>query len=156
MIKKRGFRIEEIESKLNDVIESIAVVEENLPEGLGEFLNLGLIKEGIYKKVEFAIESVIDIFNIINSDLRLGVPEMEEDIINNLRKNNILDNKILSLIAEMKKFRNILVHKYGKIDDKKAFEDIKDGLKDFEQIIKEIENFLEKHKKDKGGKKLLS
>jgi len=45
----------------------------------------------------------------------------------------------------MKKFRNVLVHKYGDIDDKKAYEDIKEGLKDFEHIINEIEKFLKKY-----------
>jgi len=45
----------------------------------------------------------------------------------------------------MKGFRNILIHKYGEIDDEKAYENIKEGLKDFEKIIKEIEGFLEKN-----------
>ena len=31
----------------------------------------------------------------------------------------------------MKGFRNILVHKYGEIDDRKAYQDIKNGLEDF-------------------------
>jgi len=56
----------------------------------------------------------------------------------------------------MKKFRNILVHKYGEIDDKKAYDEINKGLKDFEKIIKEIEKFLGEHlKKEKERNKGL-
>ena len=42
----------------------------------------------------------------------------------------------------MKGFRNILAHRYGKINDEQAYEDVKDGLKDFELIINEIEEFF--------------
>lgn len=146
MIKKKELRKKEIEDKLTDVIDSVMIVGENLPKDSEDFLHSGLIKEGIYKKIEFAIESIIDICNIINSDLRLGTPETEDSIIENLSNNKIFDKKIMDLIREMKRFRNILVHKYGKIDDKKAFENIKEGLKDFELIVKEIEGFLAKQK----------
>lgn len=116
-----------------------------MPADLEGFLKLGLVKDGIYKKIEFAIENIIDICSIINSDLRLGSPETEDSIFDNLEKNKILNKKALDLIREMKGFRNILVHKYGDIDDERAFETIKEGLKDFEVIIKEIETFLRKN-----------
>lgn len=144
MLKKKELRKKLIESKLSDIMESITIIGENLPREFKDFAVSGLIKEGIYKKIEFAIESIIDICSIINSDLRLGMPEEDEDILNNLEKKNIFSTKILSLIKDMKRFRNILVHKYGKIDDKKAYENIKEGLQDFEKIINEIEEFLNK------------
>ncbi len=142
MIKKRDLRKRRIEDKLKDIIESISVVEENFPKDFKSFKNLGLVKEGIYKKIESAIEFITDICYIINSDLRLGTPEEEEDIFDNLKTSGIFGKDIIKLIREMKKFRNILVHKYGKIDDKKAYETIKENLGDFEKIVKEIENFL--------------
>jgi len=43
----------------------------------------------------------------------------------------------------MKGFRNILVHRYGKIDDKLAFRILKENLGDFYEFMKEIEEFLE-------------
>ncbi len=143
MIKKRGLRKNIIEDKIKDIIDSISIVEENFPSEFSSFKQLGLAKDGIYKKIEFSIESIINICYIINADLRLGAPEEEDDIFENLETNKIFNAKILELIKKMKKFRNILVHKYGKIDDKKAFEDIREGLKDFETIIKEIEKFLQ-------------
>ena len=139
-------RKREIKQKLKEMQESVLVVEKNLPSHFGEFLSLGLAKDGIYKRIEFAIECIIDICNIINSDLELGMPESEDQILDNLEKNKIFDRKTISLIQEMKKFRNILIHKYGEINDEQAFENIKDGLKDFETVINEIEKFLKKHK----------
>jgi|SRR3989344_2100473 len=148
MIRRKLLRINEIEKKVDDIISSLEIIEANLPEELEDFLSMGLTRDGLYKKVEFCIESLIDICNIINSDLRFGIPETEEGIIENMRKNNIFTEKSINILKKIKGFRNILVHKYGDINDSLAFEIIEEGLKDFELIIKEIEVFIVKHKKN--------
>ncbi len=162
MIEKKELRVKEIERSISDIIDSIEIVDNNFPAEFDEFYNFGLKKDGIYKRIEFSIQNIIDICNVINSDLRLGVPDVEDDIFDNLEKKGIFEKRIMDIIREIKGFRNILVHKYGTIDDKIAFEDIKKGLEDFELIIKEIEKFLEKHKNkekqnslSKKGKKIF-
>ena len=132
-----------IRTKMKEIEESIRLVEEHLPESFEEFSNLGLVKDGIYKRVEFAIENVFDICAIINADLNLGIPSSDEDILENLIKNNILSMKMKEKLKMMKGFRNILVHRYGKIDDKLAFRILKENLGDFYEFMKEIEEFLE-------------
>ena len=46
----------------------------------------------------------------------------------------------------MRGFRNILVHRYGDINDEISYNNIKNGLKDFDAFIDEIETFLKKNK----------
>ncbi len=82
-----------------------------------EFIALGLVKDGIYKRIEFAIQNVLDICAIINTDLELGIPTSEDDIIENLVKNKILSPDMGKTIREIKGFRNFLVHTYGRVDD---------------------------------------
>jgi uncharacterized protein YutE (UPF0331/DUF86 family) len=137
-------REEIIRIKLKDIRDSLEKVKSHLPQTLEEFLDLGLIKDGIYKKVEFMIENVLDICKIINTDLNLGLPKKDVDIIENLVKNEIISKEMGEKIKEMKSFRNILVHRYGEIEDEIAYEEIKNGLKDFEDFEREIEKFLEK------------
>jgi uncharacterized protein YutE (UPF0331/DUF86 family) len=139
-------REELIRIKLKDIRDSLEKVKSHLPQTLEEFLDLGLVKDGIYKKVEFMIENVLDICKIINTDLNLGLPKKDVDIIENLVKNEIISKEMGEKIKEMKSFRNILVHRYGEIEDEIAYEEIKNGLKDFEEFEKEIEKFLEKRK----------
>ena len=153
MIQKNKLRIDEIEKKISDILDAISLVEENLPDNAEEFIALGLVKDGLYKKAEFAIESVLDICNILNSDLRLGVPDTEDDLLNNLETKKIFPKKIVQIIREMKRFRNVLVHKYGNIHDLTAYKDVHEGLKDFEPVIAQIEQFLEKHKKQERKEK---
>jgi len=102
-----------------------------------------LIKDGIYKRIEFAIENVFDICAIINTDLELGIPSDDKDIIENLVRNEILSEEMGEKLKAMKGFRNIVVHRYGRIDDRIAFEILKENLPDFYAFIRKIEEFLE-------------
>lgn len=147
MIVKKKIRKDMILHKLKQIEENLILVEENLPSKLEDFLHLGLAKDGIYKKIEFAIENMIDVCSIINSDLALGIPADEDNIITNITKSRIISNLLANKIMVMKGFRNILVHKYGEIDDEHAFENIKQGLGDFTLFIKEIRKFLSKTNK---------
>ncbi len=120
------------------------IIEENLPLESEEFEKMGLMKDGIYKKLEFIIEDVIDVCNILNSDLSLGIPSDEDSIIKNLEDKKIISEELAEKIIQMKGFRNILVHRYGKINDKESFETIKENLNDFKIFKEEIVNFLKK------------
>lgn len=142
-------RKEIIRTKLQEMEESANIVKENLPKKLEDFLELGLVKDGMYKKIEFAIENVIDICNIINSDLKLGIPREEVEVIENLERKGIISKELARKVKGMRGFRNFLVHRYGAIDDRIAFKDIKKGLKDFRIFKKEIERFISKVKTKK-------
>lgn len=47
-----------IRIKLQEIVEGVSLVQDALPENAEEFHNIGLIKDGIYKRIEFAIENV--------------------------------------------------------------------------------------------------
>ena len=141
-------RTDVIKTKLKIIEENIELVEENLPEKLSKFKALGLIKDGIYKRIEASIQEVISICSIINSDLKLGIPSNRDDIIVALLNNNILSKKITEKIRELKGFRNFLVNRYGTIDDEIAFKDIKNGLLDFKLFKEEIQNYLKSLSED--------
>ena len=140
---KRELKRNVIKTKIEKIKDSLIFIEETLPGNPNKLKESKLIRNAVYKEVEFAIEQVLDICSLINAGLRLGVPDTEDDILKNLEIKKIFNKSAIGLIKEMKKFRNILVHKYGDIDDKKAYEDIKSGLRDFELIISEFEKFLE-------------
>ena len=144
-MRKKGLRVDLIRDKLTEIEDSIELVRSNLPQSFEEFSTLGLVKDGIYKRMEFAIENVIDICAIINSDLRLEMPESEEGIVESLVKRGILTEDISDKIRRMKGFRNIVVHRYGKIDDRIAFSILIDNIDDFNRFSDAVENFLKIH-----------
>ncbi|HII94845.1 MAG TPA: DUF86 domain-containing protein [Candidatus Methanofastidiosum sp.] len=136
-------RKEIILSKISEIEESIPLIADNMPEDFEEFENLGLLKDGIYKRIQYMIENILDICAIINSDMKFSSPGEEDDIINNLVKNRILSHSIGNKIKELKGFRNIIVHRYGRIDDRLSFELINENLGDFDKIIGSIKKIIE-------------
>lgn len=136
-------RKELIKSKIEEILESLKLVEENLPEDFETFQSLGLIKDGIYKRVEFVIQNIIDICAILNSDLKLRMPETEEDVFEGLVRAGILPREMTNKLRLMKGFRNILVHRYGRINDELAFETLHEHLNDIYEFVELVEKFLE-------------
>jgi len=136
-------RTELIKHKLISIKESIDLVKENIPDNLEEFKKLGLIKDGIYKKIEVSIQEIINICSIINSDLKIGIPSNRDEIISALENKKVLSKELAKKIRELKGFRNFLVHRYGRIQDEIAYEDIKEGFDDFTLFNEEIMKFLD-------------
>jgi uncharacterized protein YutE (UPF0331/DUF86 family) len=136
--------IDRVISKIEKVRQSISLIRSNTPSSFDDFMKLGLIKDGIHKRLEYSVELFLDIVNIINSELKLGIPNGTQDVIQRLVKNNIINNDIAELLKEMKSFRNILVHNYGDIDDRIVYQIITERLDDFEKISQAFMDFLKR------------
>jgi uncharacterized protein YutE (UPF0331/DUF86 family) len=141
-MKRRAIRSASIRTKIREIEEGISLVEANLPATFAEFSRLGLVKDGIYKRMEFAIEDVFDICAILNTDLSLGIPGEDEDIVDHLVSGRVISESLGMKLRAMKGFRNIVVHKYGAIDDHLAYEILRRNMHDFSAFIREIEGFL--------------
>ena len=74
------------------------------------------------------------------ADLHLGLPEDDDQILDLLKEKINMIEKIKS----MKRFRNILVHKYGEINDKMVYLYISENLDDFYEFIDEIMKIIPK------------
>ena len=91
---------------------------------------------------------------LILKGLRLGVPGEEEDVFDKLEKSKVITKKMKKTLKSMKGLRNILVHRYGEVDDELVFQNLKHNLSDFETFKKEILEFLKVKKPLKPSKPL--
>jgi len=142
-MKTNTIRETAIRVKIKEIRDGVLLVQEHLPKNENEFRNLGLVKDGIYKRIEFAIEDVFDICAILNTDLNLGIPGEDEDILLHLVDKGIITTIMQDKIHAMRGFRNIVVHRYGTIDDALAFHLLQENIGDFFLFATEIENVLE-------------
>ncbi len=140
-------KVEHIIAKFDQIRENVRIIEDNLTKSYVEFEKLGIVKDGIYKRYEYSIELIIDIISLINAELKLGIPNGTSDIIDQLCKNGILDEGVADIIRGMKGFRNILVHRYGKLDDELAYRIIAENLSDFQILENQIMTVLRKMQK---------
>ncbi len=74
------------------------------------------------------------------------MPSSIDEIFVSLAKKKVFSKKIIDLVQEMKGLRNILVHKYGQIDDERIFNLLRERLDDFEKVINAVEEYLKKKK----------
>lgn len=135
---------ERILLKLDEMNRYLQELDHLLPEAEEEYTANLSIRRACEKTIELAIESVIDVMAMLVSHLKLGVPKDEDDIIAILEKKKVLSSKLSAKIRGMKGFRNILVHRYGEIDDGKAYFSLQEELGDFSLFEKEVKSFLQK------------
>nr|MDO8084899.1 DUF86 domain-containing protein [Candidatus Sigynarchaeum springense] len=56
---------------------------------------------------------------------------------------------VVEKVKGMKGFRNILVHKYGLIDDKEVYVFLEENMGDFAEFLQSVRDFLGSNKKRK-------
>lgn len=85
-----------------------------------------------------AIECVIDLTHHLISDYRLRRPNDYSDSILVLEESKYIDPNLSLKLQSMVKFRNLLVHVYGKVDDEKVCQYLNDNLSDFNDFAMAI------------------
>jgi uncharacterized protein YutE (UPF0331/DUF86 family) len=135
-------------AKFDRIKENVRLIQENLTDNLEDFMKLGLVKDGIYKRYEYSVELIIDVVAMINADLKLGIPNGTIDVLEQLQKREILNLEMVEKIKGMRGFRNILVHRYGRLDEELAYDIIKSKLSDFGTLEKELMSIIRRKMKE--------
>ena len=107
---------------------------------LGSYKNIQSVK---YSLLEI-IEACIDIAYHIVAAKGLGQAEDYREIFIMLGKKGVLDQKLASRLGDMAGFRNLLVHRYGEIDNLRVLEIIKSELSDIMEFEQAILQYTEK------------
>ena len=102
-------------------------------------------KAFVERYLHLAIESVIDIANHLISFHGWREPEGYRDVFTVLCENSIIPLQELSVYQQMTSFRNMLVHRYEKIDDATVFGFFKNRLGDFDRFFNLIKVWAEDH-----------
>jgi len=130
--------------KLDEMNHYLSELQSLLPKDKKIYLQDLKIKRACEKTIELAIETVISIISVIVSANKLGLPQSEDDLIELLEKKKFLSKDLSSKVRQMKGFRNILVHKYGHVDDSQVYSYFTQDLEDFDLFEKEVKKFIKK------------
>jgi len=100
------------------------------------------IQRIVERTLQMMIETCLDVSGHIISDERLRVPETYADMFRILVENDILKMSQLEAFENMARFRNIIVHDYGKIDAGIVLGILKKNLCDFQGFKAAIIDYL--------------
>jgi uncharacterized protein YutE (UPF0331/DUF86 family) len=131
--------IERIKDKLSELQVYIAELNEDLPDAEDEYLEERLKRRACERTFQLACEDILDICNLIIAGKGLGLPKDNRDAIQKLVDNKIISKKLGDRLEDMVGFRNLLVHRYGKVDDSKAYHYLNEEINDLYEFAEIIE-----------------
>lgn len=135
-----------IVSKLEQIYVYLSELEEFIPKSERAYLQDTRARRACERVLSITIESVLDIVSIIIAEERFGFPESEENIIDVVERKKILSSHLAARIRNMKKFRNVLIHKYGELDNTLVYSFLTENLDDFKLFENEIKKYLKTKK----------
>lgn len=126
-------------NKLNEYVDILKSVKKYDKE---TYIKDPIIYGASERFLHLSIECILDIGNHIIADMRYRKPENNKDIFLVLYENKIIDEKLKNNLCNMAGFRNILVHDYMKLDRGLVYEIINNNLKDIEEFVKKIIEYI--------------
>lgn len=125
-------------SKISELEKYIGELNQILPGSEAEYITSTKNRRATERILQISIECILDICAIIVRELKVGPPSDEDDLL------SLLSEKIPSIekIKQMKSFRNLLVHQYGKIDNQLVYKIALEDSSDFQLFIDEIKKLL--------------
>jgi uncharacterized protein YutE (UPF0331/DUF86 family) len=132
-------------SKLDEMMKYVEELQCMLPD-LEEYHQDLIKRRACEKTIEVAIDSLIDVSAMIVSVQQFGLPENEENIFDMLIDKKVLSNKLGEKLKDMKGFRNILIHRYGHVDDEIVYYNLSGHMNDFYEFENEVKLYLQKQK----------
>ncbi|MBS3065475.1 DUF86 domain-containing protein [Candidatus Pacearchaeota archaeon] len=117
---------------------------EIIPESFEEYDSDLKTKAACERYFEKIIEACVDLAFLVIKRRDLEVPENEESSFVILADNQILPDKLSKQLIDFKGMRNILAHKYGKVDDNKVYLTLSEEIeRDVREYINKVKNYSE-------------
>ncbi|MBU4201690.1 MAG: DUF86 domain-containing protein [Candidatus Altiarchaeales archaeon] len=136
---------EVIEKKIDIITENMEYLHETKKIDIDKFTSSFEKIQATKHCLQEAIEACLDIANHIIASK--GFPRAEEygQFFSILADKKIIRKGLANRLADMAKFRNLLVHRYSVIEPKELHRILNDNLADIEAYVKEIMNFTSKN-----------
>lgn len=130
-IGKLKLRISEIQEAIKEINQYLTIPEEDFWKDHRNILAIeqlllraieatgGICLHLVAKKLQKGVESIAQCFEILG-------------------EHNIIDKELTKSLIKMARFRNLLIHKYWDIDEKRVYQYAKENLSDFDNFISTI------------------
>ncbi|MFZ5647480.1 MAG: type VII toxin-antitoxin system HepT family RNase toxin [Bacillota bacterium] len=131
-----------IMEKITDIERAMALLDRITLMEKEAFLSDQIVISGAKYQLILAIEAAQNICNHLAARVAKEVPDSYADCFRILAENRILSKSLMVKLASMAKFRNLLVHQYGKVDDSTVYSILKSDVRDIISYVEEIKSFL--------------
>lgn len=133
---------EVINAMIDLIDENIRLIEEIRLQSFESFSNNFRDIQAAKHSLQEAIEACLDIGSHIIAEKGFRRPEDYKDIYKVLEEEGIIDSILSSKLQEMAQFRNLLVHRYGKIDTRRIFIIMSEDINDVKEFVKMVLRYI--------------
>ena len=88
--------------------------------------------------IQLAVQSCIDIAAHIVSEEDMGIPGSANEMFYFLEESKYINNLLTEKMVRAVGFRNLIVHEYGKLDLKKAYDISQNDINDLDDFLKAV------------------
>lgn len=127
---------ERIKDKIEEIESYLEELSEILPSSLEKYKGDLKTKAACERYAEKIIEAVTDLAFLLIKEKGLSLPEEDLQAFEILTESKIISQELADKLQDAKRMRNILAHKYGKVNAEIVFNALK------EEIEKDIKSFI--------------
>lgn len=132
-----------IESKIDLIFKNLEYLDEIKKIDESVFLTSFEKIQASKHSLQEAIEGSLDMANHIISSQGWERAETYSDMFERLYEKDVIGQGLNERLADMARFRNLLVHRYGKIDDRRLFKILNENIEDVHEFVVEVQRYLE-------------
>lgn len=141
--------MELIQAKIDIIEQNLGLLEEIKKMDLEDFTNSYRDIQASKHALQESIEACLDIANHVISTYGYRRPEDYKDIFRVLMERDIIKKDFFVKLEQIAKFRNLLVHRYEKLETKKLHQILEKDLGDIRFFVKTILKFLKSRAGDR-------
>ena len=132
-----------IESKIDIILTNLSYLETVRLSDKTVFFYSFEKKQATKHSLQEAIEASLDIANHLIAEQGWNRAETYAEMFQELHNHQIIDKPLMESLSDMARFQNLLVHRYGTIDEQRVWSILQEDLDDFSLFVKNIESFLQ-------------
>lgn len=130
-----------INDKISEIEKYLSELSGIIPNDFKEYIHDFKSRAACERYFEKIIEAVVDLSFLIIKEKNLEIPDDDKHSFDILSKEGIINKSLSERLKEAKGMRNIITHKYGKVDDEIVFNSITEELeKDVKEFIEGVQN----------------
>ncbi|MEK7130060.1 MAG: HepT-like ribonuclease domain-containing protein [Patescibacteria group bacterium] len=131
-------------NKMADIQKYLEEMAPILKYEAREIIDDNLKLHTVERLFQLIVDAAIDINTHIIIETELNVPDDYQSTFMTLGEHKILAMDFAVAIAPSVGLRNLIIHKYGKVDIKKMVDDIKNNIGQYKEYLENIAEFLKK------------
>lgn len=131
-----------IKDKMADIQGYFKELQPILKEDSKDIIENNLKLHTVERLFQLIVDIAIDINTHIIAESDFNIPNDYQSTFIVLSENKVLPMNFAIKIAPSVGLRNLIVHKYGRVDLKRMIDDIKNEISDYLEYLKFINNLL--------------